>query len=306
MIRRVRTAAAASAITAVMLVALVPAEAAPSLSEARGLYAAAAYADALTMLDTLLRGAQTREEQQRIELYRVLCLVALGRRADADRAMDTMIQRDPFYRPTSDDVPPRLRAAFTDARKRLLPTLVQQEYTAAKDAFDRKDFRAAADGFTHVLHVLADPDIIPVASQPPLSDLKTLAEGFRDLTTKATTPQASPRASAAAPIGAAVPEQGHVYGVQDRSVVPPVVIKQRVPPFRGKVTGPGEGVVEVVINARGVVESARMTAPLNRHYDPLVLSAAKGWQYQPAMLNGTPVRFRKQVRVALVVNPIDR
>jgi hypothetical protein len=220
--------------------------------------------------------------------------------------MDTMILRDPFYRPASDDVPPRLRAAFTDARKRLLPTLVQKDYTAAKGAFDRKEFRAAADGFTHVLHVLADPDIIPVASQPPLSDLKTLAEGFRDLSTKATTPQASPRSSAPTALGAAAAGEGHVYGVQDRGVVPPVVTKQRVPPFRGKVTGPGEGVVEVVIDARGAVESARMTVPLNRHYDPLVLSAAKGWQYQPATLNGTPVRFRKQVRVTLVIDPPER
>ena len=304
MMRRLRMLIVASAVGAALVAATPVAEAAASLSEARELYAAAAYADALTMLDGLLRGAQPRDDRQGIELYRVLCLVALGRRADADRAVDAMIERDPMYRPTSDDIPPRLRATFTDARKRLLPSLVQQDYSTAKGFFDRKEFGPAAEGFTRVLKVLADPDLATATTQPPLSDLKTLAEGFRDLSSKAAVAPSGASANRAG--GTAVRVDGHVYGSDDRRVVPPVVIKQRVPPFRGKVTGPAEGVIEVVIDARGAVESARMTVPLNSQYDPLVVSAAKGWQYQPATFDGMPVRFRKQVRVTLVVSRPER
>ena len=34
-------------------------------------------------------------------------------------------------------------------------------------------------------------------------------------------------------------------------------------------------------------------------YDPLLLSAAKGWKYRPATRDGQPVRFRKIIQVTL-------
>ena len=287
MIAALRPSIVACVAAAFISIAAPRVEAAASLSEARDLYASASYVDALRMLDGLLNSSLSREERQAIELYRVLCLVALGRRADVDVAIDGMVQRDPFFRPTSDDIPPRLRAAFTDARKRLLPALVQQDYAAAKGAFDRKEFATAGDAFRRVLKVLAEPDIVAEAARPPLSDLKTLAEGFRDLSAKAGPP--------------ARPVPGRVYSAEDRGVIPPTTLKQRVPPFRGNVSGPAEGMVEVIIGSSGEVESARMTVPLNRQYDPQVVNAAKGWQYRPATLNGVPVMFRKQVKISLVI-----
>jgi hypothetical protein len=291
MIAALRTPIVAFAAAAFVLMAAERVDAA-SLSEARDLYAAAAYGDALRILDGLLNGTQAREERQTVELYRVLCLVALGRRADADAAIDAIIQRNPFYRPIGDEIPPRLRAAFTDARKRLLPTLVQREYVAAKGAFDRKDFATARDTFTRVLKVLAEPDMAAEASRSPLADLKTLAEGFRDLSAKATAPPAAPPR----------PVPGRIYTAEDRGIVPPTTIKQRVPPFRGQSASAGEGVLEVIIGTTGDVESARMTVPLNPQYDPQVVNAAKGWEYKPATFNGVPVLFRKQVRLSLVIS----
>lgn len=289
MIGALRTPIVACVAAAFLVMAAQPVDAA-SLSEARTLYASASYGDALRMLDTLLSGSLSREERQPIELYRVLCLVALGRRADADVAIDAMIQRDPFFRPTSEEIPPRLRAAFTDARKRLLPSVVQQDYAAAKRAFDRKEFAAAGETFKRVLNMLAEPEMAAEASRPPLSDLKTLAEGFHDLSAKAGAPPPLPRL---------VP--GRVYSAEDRGVIPPTTLKQRVPPFRGKISGPGEGIVEVIIDSTGEVESARMVVPLNSQYDPQLVNAAKGWQYKPATLGGAPVMFKKQVKISLVV-----
>jgi hypothetical protein len=290
MIAALRVPIVACVAAAFVLIAAQRVEAAASLSEAKDLYTSASYVDALRMLDGLLNGRIAREERQAVELYRVLCLVALGRRADADVAIEAMIQRDPFFRPTRDDIPPRLRAAFTDARKRLLPAVVQQDYTAAKGAFDRKEFATANETFTRVLKVLAEPDLAAAASRPPLSDLKTLAEGFRDLSAKAGAP---------APVQRPVP--GRVYTAEDRGVIPPTTLKQRVPPFRGTTIGPGEGIVEVLIGSTGDVESARMTVPLNPQYDPQVVNAAKGWKYKPATLNGVPVMFKKLIKVNLVV-----
>lgn len=289
MIARLRTRFVACLAAALVLVAVARLEAAASFSEARELYASAAYGEALRVLDGL-KGGAARDERQAIELYRVLCLVALGRQADAEQAMEGMIQRDPFYRPASDDVPPRLRAAFTDVRKRLLPAVVQQDYAAAKGAFDRKDFATAGDAFRRVLQVLAEPDLAPQASRPPLADLKTLAEGFHDLSVKAIAPPA-----------AHAPEPLRIYTADDRRIVPPTTIKQRVPAFRGKVSGPGEGVLEIVIGSTGEVESARMAVPLQAQYDAQVVNAAKGWQYKPATFDGVPVMFRKQVKISLVM-----
>lgn len=288
-----------AACATVILAAPANVEAQASMAAARDLYASAAYTEALVVLNGLTTSQRPREERQMVDLYRTLCLVALGRKSDADKVIEAMITQDPHYRPASDVVPPRMRTAFSDARKRLLPSLIQQRYAKAKAAFDRKDFAAASGGFQQVLDGLADPDIASAAAQTPLADLRTLAEGFRDLSAK--TIGLPLRRSAAAPVvaPAQADELSHVYGPEDRNVVPPVTIRQVIPPIRGKIPTSGNAVVEVVIDARGSVESARMAVPLNGTFDRSVLVAAQLWQYQPATLDGVPVKYRKQVKVTV-------
>ena len=46
-----------------------------------------------------------------------------------------------------------------------------------------------------------------------------------------------------------------------------------------------------------------MASPPNAAYDRLVLGAAKTWQYQPATLNGKPVKYRKRIQITLVPTP---
>ena len=270
---------------------------AQSLVAARELYASAEYHEALTILDTLSTGNHSRDDRRTIELYRTLCLLAVGRRADADRAIEMLVTHDPLYRPAADDIPPRMRAAFADTRKRLLPSILQQKYTGAKAAFDRGEFGSAVEGFKQVLDGLADPDMGPAATQSPLSDLRMLAVGFHELSVKASTP---PPAPAPAPAAPAVPQAARIYGIGEPNVVAPITIVQRVPSFRGKVLKEGTGVLEVIIDETGAVESARMRVPLHGAYDKLVLDATKSWQYQPATVQGVPVRFRKLVQVSLV------
>jgi TonB family protein len=299
-------------VTAAALLAVVTAAGAQapvpkaSLAAARTLYASAEYGGALEMLNGLVSDVPLGPERQAIELYRALCLVAVGNSNEANRVIEGMIVMDPLYRPTADDLPPRLRAAFTDARRRLLPGLVQQSYLSAKAAFDKKDYAGAAKGFSQVLAGLGDPDIASVAAQPPLSDLKMLASGFSDLTAKAIAPPPAPAPPAAAPAQDGPVDNkavARVYSPSDTDVVPPMTVRQAIPPYPGRVLLGGSLVMDIVIDVSGAVESATMASAPNPAYDKLVLGAAKTWQYQPATLNGKPVKYRKRIQLTLVPTP---
>ena len=252
-----------------MLVLLAPeARAQDPMAKARELYAAAEYDDALTMLEGLAAGKHGASDRQAVELYRMLCLVAVGRSDEADKAIEGMIAADPLFRP-GDDISPRMRTVFSDARRRLLPALIQQNYQQAKAAFDRQDFVAAASAFKRVVDTVADPGMAQAAAQSPLSDLRTLASGFHDLSVKAIPPPPPPVPVAAEP---AVPETPRIYSGEDR---------------------------EVVINEVGLVEAASTLVSLGPAYDELVTTAANRWQYYPARADGKPVKFRKRIQITV-------
>src|SRR5690606_8529824 len=120
---------------------------------------------------------------------------ALGDQAEATKVIEGIVTSDPLYRPDETDLPPRMRTAFSEARKRLLPSLVQQRYLVAKAAFEQKEYATAAEGFKMVLDGLEDPELGLAGSQPPLSDLKLLASGFHDLASKAAAPAPADTAS---------------------------------------------------------------------------------------------------------------
>jgi hypothetical protein len=286
-------------------VLMVPrAEAQESLDTARQLYVAAEYDSALTMLNGLMISSTTREERRTVALYRTLCLLATNRRAEADRAIETMVSQDPLFRPNAEEIPPRMRTAIADTRKRLLPAILQQRYAESKAAYDLKDFTAASVGFKEMLDGLADPDIAVAAAQSPLADLKTLAVGFYELSVKQLPPAVPPSMKVAeAPVAAPPPSAPKLYSAEDRNVVPPIALRQQIPPYPGKVSAAKTGVLELVIDKTGAVESATMRVPVNAQYDRLATSAARNWQYQPATIDGSPVKFLKRIQVSLVPTP---
>jgi protein TonB len=85
-----------------------------------------------------------------------------------------------------------------------------------------------------------------------------------------------------------------------------MTIRQSVPPYPGRVLLGGQLVMDIVIDIDGAVESATMASPPNPAYDKLVLQAAKTWQYQPATVNGRPVKYRKRIQLSLVPTPPAR
>jgi TonB family protein len=280
-----------------------------TLAAARDLYASAEYDSALKLLDRL--SGTSSEDQQSIELYRSLCLLAIGRTQDAERSVEMIIARNPLYQP-GDDLSPRMRTAFSEAKKRLLPSIVQQQYADAKGAFDRKEFESAASGFRRVMDALNDPDMGSAASKPPLADLRTLATGFHDLSVKAMPPAPAPAPApqpvAVAPTAAAAVARpvSTIYTGEERNVVPPQTLAQTLPKYPGAVPPRGvTGVVEVVIDEGGTVESAAMVVPVTASYDKMVMSAATKWVYIPAMVNGKPVKFRKRIQITVTPPPAN-
>jgi hypothetical protein len=270
------------------------------LSAARDLYASAAYDDALAMLNRLRSADHPASQSRAIEQYRAFCLLALGRSADAEQAIEAVVVAEPSFQPGEGDASPRIRLAFTSVRRRMLPSIIQQRYAAAKAAFDRKEFAAAADGFTQVLGALSDPDVAAEAKQPPLSDLRTLAGGFQELAAKASAPPPLPPVAAVVtPTPVPPPAAPRVFTGGETGVIAPVVVNQALPPFPGQVIIPRNGKLEVVIDELGVVESAIMVTSVTPSYDVMVLNATKVWRFKPATVNGMPVKFRKTVQITL-------
>ena len=284
-----------------------------SLAQARDLYAAAAYDEALAILNGLHASDVRPEDRGAIDQYRALCLLALGRTDEATRAIRTVVAAAPAYHPSETDVSPSVRKAFRNVRQVMLPVIIQQKYEEAKAAFDSKNMAAASEGFKMVVDLLADSDLESAASQPPLSQLRPLALGFRDLTAAAAPPAAAPPAASPiaarrppppAAIDAPEPDRSarwvapRIYSMSDEKVVPPIALRQTMPVL-GDVFVQRQGVVEIIINEAGLVESATMTLPVNTVYDGLVLSATKSWRYKPATVDGVAVKVRATILLDL-------
>ena len=293
-------------LTAAILALTAPvAHAQASLTKAKDLYAAARYDEALAMLNELGMLGAPADDAAAVALYRVLCLVAVGRSAEVDVAIERLVSQHPLYRPP-DELPPRMRSAVSTARVRLLPSLVQKRYEKSKSDYDRGDFAAASVGFKWVLNALADPDIAYLTGQSPLADIKTLAGSFAGLAEKALAPSPPPAvvvapAPPSPPLPAPPRDFTSVFSPEDADVIAPVTVRQNMPRFPGPgaLTAAVSGVIDLIIDASGKVESVRIVDPVHPQYDSLLVNAAKRWQYEPALLEGTPVRFNKRIQVSL-------
>jgi TonB family protein len=292
-------------VVAALLVMTAPVAAADqeSIAAARDLYASAAYEDALAILNKLAASGRPLDEANAIEQYKAFCLLALGRTAEAEHAIETVVATEPNYRPAN-DLSPRVRNAFTEVRRRVLPTIIQQKYAQAKQAFDRKDFALAANGFGQVLETMADPDVATAMGQPPLADLRLLAVGFKDLAVTAATPPppapvATPTPPPPPPAEPTPARPPRIYSNADADVTPPVALRQELPAYPGQVPIPRQGMIEVVIDETGAVEGALMRISVSNVYDQLALAAARTWRYRPATANGAPVKYRKAVQVTI-------
>jgi TonB family protein len=296
------------------------AQAGSPLERARSLYDSASFDEALVILDRV-SGAQPETDVEEVQRYRALCLLALNRTADAQHAIEIVLSRDPMFRLADGDAPPRMRAAFDDVRRRLLPKVTEQLYASAKMTFDRKEYALAVTQFSDLLTFLGDAD---ARALPSLSEFRTLATGFRDLsqvalvTTSEPAPTPAPAANPTQAQPQTVPEVAALNPAVSSNIVPgepaggvveatgaiepPVVVRQQMPLWVGMrtfVPRGGRGILRVIVDERGNVEDARIVSSIHVVYDTLLLSAARTWKYEPARLNGKPVRYMKLIEVVL-------
>lgn len=274
------------------------------LGAARDLYASARYDEALAVLNDMrpAEAASPAMDLKSIEQYRSLCLLALGRGSEAETAIAAVVTADPGYLPGDAEASPRVRAAFSDVRKRLLPDIAAARYAEARSSFDRKEFVRATVQFKAVLVLLDDPDM-----GGKLADLRLLTSGFLDLSIAATPPPEPPKPAAAAPAPAPAPvpvappppDPDRVYTSGDPDVVPPVIIRQDVPRLTPlmKPQARDHGIVEVVIDELGRVSAIAIRQSVQPMYDAELMAKGREWRYQPATLNGKPVRYRKMIQL---------
>jgi TonB family protein len=271
------------------------------LTAARDLYASARYDEALAVLSGLPSDVVATDRKS-IEQYRSLCLLALGRSSEAESAIAAAITADPLFMPGESDASPRVRAAFSDVRQRLLPQIASTRYAAAKAAYDRKEYSSAESQFRSLLALLDDPQM-----NGRLADLRTLANGFLDLAVAAATPPPEPKkaeapalpATAAAPPPA--PREPKIWGADDPGVTPPVAIRQDVPrvPTTLSAQARERAILEVLIDEQGRVANLNLRLSIHPMYDPQLLAAARDWRYRPATVDGVPVKFRKVIQITV-------
>jgi TonB family protein len=295
------------ALTGLTLGALAPApllaQESP-LATARDLYSAARYDEALALLNGLRPQEQGNTANLRsIEQYRSLCLLALGRSAEAEVAIAAVVAADPMYLPTETEASPRVRSAFSEVRQRQLPEIARTRYSAAKASFDRKEFPAAEQQFRDLLKLIDDPDM-----GGRLADLRVLVSGFVDLSTASAPPPAAPeparpeprREEPPAPVQPAI-DPMRVFTGDDEGVAIATAIRQEVPRVPVQISSQTRerGLLEVTIDEQGRVIQAKLRLSLHPIYDAQLLSAARDWRYQPAMYQGKPVKFRKIIQITV-------
>jgi tetratricopeptide (TPR) repeat protein len=275
--------------------ALLPstARAQDSLQSAKDLYASAAYEDALKVLSRL----QVSDPKPEVAQYRASCLIALGRTAEAEKAIASVVTANPSFVPDPAEVSPRLQELFARTRRQMVPEIARQVYLEGKVALDRKDRETAVAKFEAVVQLIDSG----ADASGSLSELRLLAAGFLDLSRAMSAP--------AAPAATASPTERNSAAstankpVKAPEITPPVAIKQVMPAWfpSDNVSRQAEffGSVRVLISATGKVESAEIVRPIHPAYDRLLLLAAKGWEYQPARSDGLAVSSEQLVQVQL-------
>ena len=264
-------------------------QAGSALERVRSLYVAAAYEEALAAMPADATGTVRRD----LEQYRALCLLALGRDAEAVSAIERLVKADPTYLPDRGDISPRMQALFADVRSKMVPDLARATYASAKQAFAEKQVVAAEAGFRRTIELI---DSLPDADKDTLDDLRILVAGFLDLIA------ASPAAAAPPPVPALDPAPSSAYASAD--YVPPVAVREELPAWSPPDAAARRteyvGLLRVLIGSDGRVTNAAMVKTSHPTYDAAAVRAAKTWIYRPATRGGRPVTAQKDIQVRLM------
>ena len=304
-----------------LVVALeVSAGAQDQLNAAKDLYASAAYEDALSALAQIDEATAAPLVARQVDEYRAFCLFALGRTSEAETVAEALIRRHPLGGLETADTSPRIERLFSDVRTRLLPSLIRERFRTARAEIDRKTFAAAEAPLVEAHQMIAEAQRLAI-NDDAVNDLSVLVDGFLQLihsaaeqrptrvdatngsSATASTAAAtnSPAIRSAEPRAASETAAVHprLYTLADR-VSPPVVIEQQLPAMPPALRTIARsmkktGMLDIIIDESGHVVDATMRQSLHSSYDAVVVRNAGRWKYEPATIDGVPVRFVKTI-----------
>ena len=268
------------------------------LGEAKAKYEEAAYEDALTTLTKA--SASTTADRVQLEQYRALCLIALGRISEAERAVAALVDADPTYVPPSSVASPRVLAMIAEIRRKELPGVARRVLDSGRAAYEAKDIPRAQRQFDLLLKLLDDPIM---EGRPEREDLLAVARGFSTLLVAAPAPRppAAETERPAAPPATAAGTPPAAPAVS--TFVPASVIQESLPiwtpPNPAVARNEYNGAVKVRIGTDGRVKAATIDRPTHPAYDTALLNTARSWLYKPATQNGTPIESERVIAVRL-------
>jgi TonB family protein len=250
------------------------------------LYAAAEYDKALELV-TSLEGVEAQQ-------YKALCLLALGRQADASTAIEALVNSSPTFIPSADDAPPRFVELVTKVRQKLLPTIARRVFAEGRERYADKQNDEAVKRFSLVLTLLNDPAFADANTK---QDLETLAKGFIDLAS-ATPPPVKVTAAPPEPIPPPPPAPSGVAAPPPK-IIAPVALVQTVPPMPAELAARTDAklVIVVLIDETGRVTGATVKESAHPVYDRLVTQATRNWRYAPATRNDVPIPSEQVVTI---------
>ena len=77
-----------------------------------------------------------------------------------------------------------------------------------------------------------------------------------------------------------------------------MVIRQDIPKWSVTDRPPSrDGILELTIGVDGRIERATLTQGMATSYDHFPLESTRNWRYEPARVDGRPVRYRKAIRI---------
>jgi periplasmic protein TonB len=96
------------------------------------------------------------------------------------------------------------------------------------------------------------------------------------------------------------PSDSAVYTSADADVTPAALLRPHLPSQAPISVLPDDvGTLELTVTETGTVAHVKLISASSRYQERMLVAAAKTWRFQPAMKNGSPVRFRTRVRITV-------
>ena len=144
----------------------------------------------------------------------------------------------------------------------------------------------------------ASVTVQPPQRTPPDEEDREWTVSVRDLTASELRAMSELTASGDGATIGRLDESLPIFSGENSDVAPASLVRPQLPSQPDHATPAGmASLFDLIISEAGAVEHVRLISPGNRFNDRMLTSAAKAWQFQPALKDGRPVRYRLRLRI---------